>query len=142
MREYGIAENETVELHDCRTNHIRFADGVMTFEFPAGFCVLNGSEPRRTGKAEMQCRILDPDIDGISVFLYKKTPKGNVLRRDWSDLFLPAVNDGTYEFEFVTTYRSYQRMLFKGYVWFDTKPYHMECEIELHTDRIFYRWDE
>ena len=46
-----------------------------------------------------------------------------------------------FEFEFVSAYRSYQHILFKGYVWFDTAPYHMECEIELHTDKICYHWD-
>ena len=51
-------------------------------------------------------------------------------------------DDNVVTFEFVTTYRSYQHILFKGYVWFDTAPYHMECEIELHTDNIFYSWDE
>ena len=47
-----------------------------------------------------------------------------------------------FEYEFVTTYRSYQHILFKGYVWFDREPYHMECEIELHIDEISYMWNE
>lgn len=65
-----------------------------------------------------------------------------MIREDWSDNFISAVNDGTFEFEFVTTYRSYQYILFKGYVWFDTAPYCMECQIELHTDKVFYTWSE
>ena len=142
MYDYMIKENEKVGLHDCRTNSIQYNNSVMIFEFPEGYYLLNGKEPKHTGKAEMKCHILDEGIDGISVYIYRKMPSGEVVREDWSDNFVAAVNDGTFEFEFVTTYRSYQYILFKGYVWFDTAPYHMECEIELHTDNIFYSWNE
>lgn len=81
-------------------------------------------------------------FDGISIFIYKKNSLGKVIREDWTDNFISVVNDGTFEYEFVTVYRSYQHMLFKGYVWFDKKPYNMECEIELHTDCISYLWNE
>lgn len=142
MYDYMIEENEKVGLHDCRTNCIQYNNNVMKFEFPEGYYLLNGKEPRQTGKAEMQCHILDEEIDGISVYIYRNKSFGKVIREDWSDNFLSAVNGGTFEFEFVTAYRSYQHILFKGYVWFDKAPYHMECEIELHTDKIFYRWNE
>ena len=51
-------------------------------------------------------------------------------------------NDGTFEFEFVNIYIGYQCILCKGYVWCDKKPYHSECEIELHADQITYMWNE
>ncbi len=137
-----IKENEKIGLHDCRTNHIRYENYIMTFEFPEGYYLLNSGEPQQTGKAEMRCHIVDEEIDGISVFIYRKKLSGKVIREDWSDNFLTAVNKGSFEFEFVTTYRSYQHILFKGYVWFDREPYHMECEIELHTDDIFYSWTD
>ena len=65
-----------------------------------------------------------------------------VIREDLTDNFISAVNDGSFDYEFVTTYRSYQHILFKGYVWLDEEPYHMECEIELHIDKISYMWNE
>ena len=137
-----MEENEKVGLHDCRTNHIQYENEVMLFEFPSGYYLLNGKEPKKTGKAEMQCHIIDEEFDGISVYVYRETRLGKVVREDWSDNFLVAVNSGTFEFEFVSTYRRYQHILFKGYVWLEKAPYHMECEIELHTDKIFYRWNE
>lgn len=137
-----IEENEKIGLHDCRTNFIKYSNGVMTFEFPEGFYLLNGKDPKRTPKAEMQCNILDEKNGGVTVYIYRKKAFGKIIREDWSDNFLLAVNNGRFEFEFVTTYRSYQHVLFKGYVWFDSAPYNMECEIELHTDKIFYSWSE
>ncbi|MBQ2691919.1 MAG: hypothetical protein IJF53_07160 [Clostridia bacterium] len=142
MHDYMIEENEMIGLHDCRTNRIRYDDNIMVFEFPNGFYRLSGREAEQTGKAEMHCHILDEEIDGITVYIYREEPSGKVVREDWSDNFMSAVNDGAFEFEFVTSYRSYQHILFKGYVWFDTPPYHMECEAELHTDKIFYSWTE
>lgn len=137
-----IKENEYVGLHDCRIDHIKCNNQNIVFEFSNGYYVLENKEPKLTGSAEMKCHIIDEEIDGISVFIYRKDSSGKVVREDWSDNFIAAVNDGTFEFEFVTTYRSYQHILFKGYVWFDVTPYHMECEIELHTDDIFYSWNE
>lgn len=131
-----------VGLHDCRTDRIDRREGTLSFAFPGGFYLLRGGKAVRTGPAHMECRILDEDVDGISVFVYRETPSGKLLREDWSDNFAAAVNSGSFVFEFVTVYRSYQRVLFKGYVWFDTPPYHRECEIELHTDHILYRWDD
>ena len=96
----------------------------------------------RTGAARMCCPILDEELDGISVFIYKEGRRGKVIREDWSVNFADAVNSGDFEFEFVTVYRAYEHVLFKGYVWLDTRPYHMECEIELHTDEIAYHWNE
>ena len=142
MLDYMIEENEKVGLHDCRTNYIYYKNNVIVFEFPKGYYLLNGKVPKQTGKSEMQCHILDKDFDGISIYIYRKKTLAKVMREDWSDKFLKAVNDGIFEFEFVTTYRSYQHILFKGYVWFNNAPYCLECEIELHTDKIFYSWDE
>ena len=142
MHDYGIEENEIIGLHDCRTNYIHYNNDVMIFDFPKGYYIINNKEAIQTGKSNMQCHIIDKDFDGIVVYIYKTMPSGEIIREDWSDRFLSAINNGIFEFEFVTTYRSYQYILFKGYVWFDTEPYCMECEIELHTDQIIYNWNE
>ena len=137
-------EKETgkVGLHDCRTNHMSYENHILSFEFPEGFFILNKEEPVRSGNAKMDCHIIDEDIDGISIYIYRKTSSGHVIREDWSDHFISAINDGSFEYEFVTTYKSYQHILFKGYVWFDKEPYCMECEIELHTDEVSYMWND
>ena len=126
-----------VGLHDCRIDHAEIKDGVVTFDFPDGFFVLNGKEPKRTGKAKMTCRLADTDMEKPTVYVYVEKD-GNVVREDWSERFFQALNRGEFEFEFVTTFNSYERVLYKGYIWSDTAPYHSECEIELHTAEIKY----
>lgn len=142
MYDYGIEENEIVGLHDSRTNSIHYDNDMMIFDFPKGYYVIKDKEAIQTGKSNMQCHIIDKDFDGIVVYIYKTMPSGEVIREDYTDCFLSDINKGIFEFEFVTTYRSYQYILFKGYVWFDSEPYCYECEIELHTDKIFYSWNE
>lgn len=145
MHDYMIEENEKVGLHDCRTNHIYYNNKVIVFEFPKGYYIPSketGKEPERTGKSTMQCDIVDTDFDGFSVCIYRKTMFGKIVREDWTDKFIVAINSNKFEFEFVTTYRSYQHILFKGDVWFNKAPYCMECEVELHTDKIFYNWNK
>ena len=142
MYKYITNEDEKVGLHDCRTTHMSYEKQILSFYFPEGFYILNKEEPVRSGMSKMECHIIDEEIDGISVYIYKKDSSGKVIREDWTDNFISAVNDGSFEYEFVTTYRSYQHILFKGYVWFDKEPYSMECEIELHIDQNSYMWNE
>ena len=142
MFQYIENKDGKVSLHDCRTTHISYEKQILSFEFPEGFYILNNGEPVCSGEAKMECHIMDGDIDGISIYIYRVNSSGKVIREDWSDNFILAINDGSFEYEFVTTYRSYEYILFKGYVWFDKEPYSMECEIELHIDGISYMWNE
>ena len=142
MYKYITNEDKKIGLHDCRTTHMSYEKQTLSFDFPEGFYILNEEETVLSGMSKMECHIIDEEIDGISIYIYRKNSSQEVIREDWTDKFISAVNDGSFEFEFVTTYKSYQHILFKGYVWFDKEPYSMECEIELHIDRISYMWNE
>lgn len=142
MYKYITNEDGKIGLHDCRITNISYKNQILSFDFPEGFYILRKEEPVLSGMSKMECHIIDEEIDGISIYIYRENSSGEVIREDWTDNFISAVNDGSFEFEFVTTYRSYQHILFKGYVWFDNEPYSMECEIELHIDQISYMWNE
>ena len=142
MYKYITNEDKKIGLHDCRTTHMSYEKQTLSFDFPEGFYILNEEETVLSGMSKMECHIIDEEIDGISIYIYRKNSSQEVIREDWTDNFISAVNDGSFEFEFVTTYKSYQHILFKGYVWFDKEPYSMECEIELHIDQISYMWNE
>lgn len=131
---------ENVSLHDCRINQMRYENKVLSFDFYDWIYVSDKTveEFVRTGKVRMDCYIIDEFIDGISIYIFDKKTNEKSIREDWTDNFISAINDGNFEFEFVTTYKSYQHILFKGYIWFDKKPYCKECEIELHTDKITF----
>lgn len=138
---YAEYEENKVGLHNCRTTHIEYNDALLVFDFDEGVYLLNQEEPGLSGMAKMQCHIIDEDIDGITVYIFREDKSGKTIREDWSDNFVNAVNSGEFEFEFVSVFKSYHRILFKGYVWFDNEPYDAECEIELHTDDIIFFWE-
>lgn len=140
--DFGIKENTDVGLHDCRTNRIEYKDQTMSFFFPEGFYFIKDSEAMKNRNAEMCCHLVDKYEGNFSVNNYRKNVFGKIIREDWTDRFVYAVNKGEFEFEFVSTYRAYHSILFQGYVWRKKKPWWMECEIELHVDEITYSWDE
>ena len=141
MYQHTERDNHQIGLHDCRVTRMEYSEQILGIEFPGGFYLMDQPEPCLSGNARMEFHIIDEDIDGICIYVYRKSKFGKIVREDWSDNFIAAVNNGTFEFEIVTTFRSFHRILFKGYVWFDSAPYHMECEMELHTDDITYMWN-
>lgn len=138
---YAEYEENKVGLHDCRTKHMEYSDSLLIFDFEDGVNLLSSEEPERSGAAKMQCHIIDEDIDGIKVYIFREDKSGKTIREDWSDNFINAVNSGEFEFEFINVLKGYHRILFRGWVWFDEEPYHSECEIELHTDDILFFWN-
>ncbi len=141
MLDFIIKENADIGLHDCRTNHIEYENHSVIFSFPAGFYIFDQQNFRKTSHGTMLCRIADNDPDGFSACIYRKNVFGKTVREDLSKKIVSAINDKRFEFEFVTVYRAYQFVLFKGYFWSDRSPYATECEIEIHTDEIIYNWD-
>lgn len=125
-------------LHDCRSNHIEYSDDTLIFDFKDGIYYLDSDEPKRTGKAQMKCHIIDMDLGGIAIYIYKTNKNGETVREDRSATFINELNNGLFEFEFITQYDSFNRVLFKGEVFFDEEPYRLECEIELLTDDITF----
>ena len=138
---FHTEEKDRIGLHDCRSNEMRYENGIFTIRFPDGFYDLDRPEPDRTGCAELQCRIIDRDLGGIEIFIFRETEHGTI-REDWSDTFCDAMRENGFEFECVTTYYAYRRILIKGYVWFNEEPYHRECEIALSADRRIFSWNE
>jgi len=72
MYEYEEEEDGKIGLHDCRANHMSYEKQILAFDFPNGFYILNNEEPERSGKAKMECNIIDEDIDGIS-YMWNKS---------------------------------------------------------------------
>ena len=138
MYDSSTKEKEKIGLHDCRTDHMHYENGFLTVKFPGGFYYLDRPEPLRTGPAEMRCHIIDRDLD---FYVFKDTKHGTV-REDRSDTFCDDISSGVFEFECVTTYYAYRRMLIKGYVCLRKAPYFEECEIGLSFDDITFMWNE
>lgn len=138
-----------ISLHDCHAEKMVFDNGILSFIFPDGFWItqhhpLNRSDRTvRTNSSQADFQIMDEEIDGIEIYVFKKNRNGKIIRDDWEPMnFINAVNAGDFRVEFITQYKSYQSFLFKCWIWFDNAPYHSECEIVLHSENVSYRWNE
>ena len=126
---------QSYSLHDCRATRMELAGSTLSFYFENGVFLLpaEGSEVQRSGPARLDIPILDMDIDGISIYIYSPH-RGRVVRREWeAGNFIDAVNDGSFEVEFLTEYTAYRSLLYRCTLWFNTPPYHHDCDIELNT---------
>lgn len=149
MYKHCSSDDCYISLHDCCAEKMSFDKGVLSFVFPDGFWItqqhfLNSSEnPVRTSSSQVDFTIIDEEIDGIEIYVFRKKRNGMVIREDWEPVnFINAVNAGDFKIEFITQYKSYQSFLFKCWVWFNKEPYHSKCEIILHSGSVLYRWND
>ena len=142
MYRYKVVNDEYVGLHDCRANKMAWNADVLSFYIPDGIWVWKTGETIKTKEAKVDFEIIDKEIDGVDIYLFKKNRSGKVVREEWElNNFINAVNNGTFKLEFVYKYQGYQSVLYKCYVWFDRTPYHYECEMILHTEKMICRWN-
>ena len=149
MYEHCDLNDGCISLHDCHAEKMNFDNGVLSFIFPDGFWVTeqhpqnNSNDIVRTDSSQVDFQIIDEEIDGISIYIFRKNKVGKIIREEWEPVnFIKAVNAGDFRVEFITQYKSYQSFLFKCWVWFDKSPYHQECEIILHSESVAYRWNQ
>lgn len=148
MYKHIETDDKLFSIHDCYAEKISFNNSVLSFVFPNGFWVsekhpANESDNIvRTDGARVDFRIIDEEIDGISIFVFKKQNERKAIREEWeTENFINAVNNGAFKVEFIDCYKRNQYLLFKCQVWFDRKPYQEECEIILHAERSVYNWN-
>lgn len=141
-------DDRNISLHDCKAEKMSFDNGVLSFVFPDGFWALQqhpcneSGNAVRTDMSQADFNIIDEEIDGIGIYIFRKKGVKKAIREEWEAAdFIKAVNCGDYRVEFITQYKSYQSLLFKCWVWFNKAPYHRECEIVLHTEKAAYRWN-
>ena len=149
MYTHNEENNRFISLHDCRAEKMRLENGWLSFFFPNGIWVMddhpeNSSEHTvRTDSARADFKILDEELVGIQIFLFRKSRGGKVIREEWeTENFINAVNEGAFRVELIDRYDGFQSVLFKGEVRFDQPPYRHECEIILPVEKEVYRWNE
>lgn len=137
-----------ISLHDCCAEKMSFENGVLSFDFPDGFWVTDKHPENksdnivRTDTSKVQYEIIDNEIDGIRIYIFKQTKLNKIIREEWEpENFISAVNNGDFKVEFITQYKAFQSILHKCWVWFDKAPYHFECEIILETENVKYNWN-
>lgn len=149
MYEHRDLNDYYISLHDCHAEKMNFDNGVLSFVFPDGFWITEQHPQNesnnivRTNSSQVDFQIIDEEIDGIEIYVFRKSRGKKVIREEWELVnFINAVNNGDFRVEFITQYKSYQSFLFKCWVWFDKSPYHSECEMILHSESAAYNWNQ
>ncbi len=133
-----------ISLHDCRANNMYFENGILSFVFPDGFWVLpDHAQNESENVVRTDCARVDFHlVDETTIYVFEQSITGSVIRKEWKlDRFIQAVNDGTFQLEFIDEYKAYQSRLFKCWVWFKKKPYHYECELLLPCEEVTCFWN-
>ncbi len=142
MYQYNVVNSENLSLHDCRANRMSWEDGILSFFIPDGIWIVEKGEAIKTNSSRVDFEVMDKNVDDVDIYLFRKTRSGKVIREQWKvDNFINAVNEGTFEVEFLYKYLGYQYILYKCCVWFKKAPYCYECEIEMHSTKMVCRYN-
>ncbi len=76
------------------------------------------------------------------IYVFKKNIFGKTIRIEWTlEKLVRLVNNNTFSLEFLYQYKTYNKELLKGWLHFCKEPYGDECQIEIPTSKVVYRWN-
>ena len=137
-------DDSVLSLHDCYANRIQFENSILSFYFQNGFWVTpshranNSNETVRTDFSQVDYHI----DDDVSIYVFRKNIFGKTIRIEWTlKELVRLVNNNTFSLEFLYQYKRYNEELLKCWLHFDKAPYHYECQIEIPTSKVVYRWN-
>lgn len=137
-------DDSALSLHDCHTDRVQFENGILSFYFPDGFWVTpshranNSDETVRTDSSQVDYHI----DDDVSIYVFRQNIFKKTIRTEWTlDELIHLVNNNTFGLEFLYQYKRYSEQLIKCLLHFDRAPYHYECQIEIPTSKVVYRWN-
>ena len=141
-------EEKHLTLHDCRATRVSLEDGELVFHFPNGFCIgcLHPENPYRkpimTDAAEVRYHLVSGRTYDAYGYVFDHKKPGKSIRWDYTvEQLMTDINEKGGQLEFLYQYLDEDRRIIKCELWFDKKPYHRECELFLHADRVAYLWN-
>lgn len=146
-KNYDLSD-EHISLHDCRATKMKWVDGVLTFYFEDGFWICPGHESISleqavcTDASEVRFHLLNQEESDITIYIFTERKNGKIMREEWElGKFVDAINNGSFEVEFLYQYKGYQTQIFECCLCLDKKPYHKECELKISTNQVTYCWN-
>ena len=137
-----------ISLHDYRATYLAISGNQIEFTFEDGFLVLADNEhnPHKRHRKTDRSSLLIRDHTLESVYLFRELRLfGNRIITVRKSITLNElaenINSGKWQLEFITEYTSYYTVLYNCEIWFDHRPYHMECQFEMVHGGIEYNWN-
>lgn len=144
---------DSISLHDCRTDDIRMDGSDLIINFPDGFWITPASRhidhhrPLKTGPAQLRIFGFGAEsvMDTVDLFktayLFRKPLLCRRIRIGAPD-FLALVNDGKHELEFLWEFHRPGTGLYQCWLWKKNRGMEAECQFETTAQRTEYRWNE
>lgn len=138
-------------LHDCHVTKISVENKDIILEFDDyGFWMIENNKHNPFGKTlrtdKSEIRFVNCQLDSISIYIFKvfhlfrKPVLTNRIEIPLENLMY-QINSGKWRFEFIDEYYACNEALFNGWIRFDKKPYHMECQLQLLFEDMKYSWN-
>lgn len=144
---YKYSDNKNIILHDCRATKILFFNNTLSFVFNKGFFVSESSKynglkkTAYTDESEVRFNLSGKKAEAnITVYIYSDVDNKSIREEIPFYKFAEDINSGT-ELEFLYSYIGDNSFIFKCWIWFDTEPYHKECELTIFADEVTYFWN-
>jgi len=143
----------TISLHDCKAASITIEGSDLIFDFPDGFWITPASNhidhdrPIKTGPAQLCIHGIfeEAPFDAIHIYetirIFGKPILCRRLRPDHSK-FLKMFQTGNYDLEFISDYHTPIASLYQCWIWKKNSGVYAECQFELTSKSIEYRWNE
>lgn len=141
-----ITENEMISLHDCHATQMSLNNYTLSFYFPDGFEVAQGSVSDMklyyTGASQVDFSLLYSADCAITIYIFTEN-NGETLRTEYTvEDFMRQLNTDGYSLEFLYAYIGVQTFRFDCWLWFEDEPYHKECELIISAESVTYQWNE
>ena len=137
-------DDSVLSLHDCYANRIQFENSILSFYFQDGFWVSPSHRANNSGKTvRTDFSQVDYHVhDDVSIYVFRKNIFGKTIRIEWTlEELVRLINNNTFRLEFLYQYKRYNEVLLKCWLHFDKAPYYYECQIEIPTFEVVYRWN-
>jgi len=140
--------HSTISLHDCRATNAVFNSGCLSLDFEDGFVLTsdNTDNPfNRTAYTDAS-RLVFSGIEEADVYIFREVRLFRkticTLRKRISlERLAEMIASKKYQFEFIHETFGYRSAIYNCWLWFDRRPYHIECQLDIMYDRLDYLWN-
>lgn len=148
MYQFKDSDDEHILLHDCRAVKASVKNGILSFYFPDGFWIGRDHKSNslkqtvRTDASKVKFHPAYGDDADVTIYLYTKMSSKKTVRRKCKlKKFIKKINNGSYQLEFLYPYKGYNTIKYDCCLWFDKKPYCLDCELVILTGQATYYWN-
>ncbi len=141
--------HSTISLHDCRATNAVFSSDCLSLDFEDGFVLTskNADNPHERTAYTDSSRLVFSGIEAADVYIFREIRLFRkticTLRKQISlEQLAGMIASKKYQLEFIHETFGYHSAIYNCWLWFDRRPYHIECQLDFIYDRLDYFWND